>query len=66
MLGYNIISDDVILYLSCSPIAQLSHRYNLRKAKILHIFCLVCFWTCEHFKVLLILHITGEILIFWQ
>jgi len=50
------ICADVIPDLSYSLIAQVSHPGNkVGNAKMLYIYSLVCFWTTEAFKVLLII-----------
>ena len=51
----NFISVDVILCLSCSITAQVSHLDNkVRNVKVLHIFSVVSFWNSERGKCLLI------------
>jgi hypothetical protein len=55
VLLINLISADVILYLSCSPIAQVSQQINkVGNAKVLYIFNPVRFWNSGGFKFLLI------------
>jgi len=52
----NFISTIVMLDLFRSLIAQVLHPHNrVGNSRVLHIFSLVCFWTCENFKVLLII-----------
>jgi len=46
ILVIHFISADVILELSCSLIAQVSHPYNeVGYVKVLFIFSVVFFWT---------------------
>jgi len=59
VLLINFISAGVILYLSCSLIAQVSHPYNKAgNANVLYICSLVRFWTYEGFKVPLVIPVT--------
>jgi hypothetical protein len=52
----NLTSVDGILVLTCSLFAQVSHPCNkVDIVKVLYNFNLVCFWTGEGFKVLLII-----------
>ena len=52
----NCIYADVITDLSCSLIAQVSHPGNrVGNAKMVYIYSLVCFWTSEASKFLLII-----------
>jgi hypothetical protein len=52
----NFISATVMLDLFFSLISQVLHPHNKAgNAKVLLIFNVVCFWTCENFKVLLII-----------